>query len=142
LCFFVVSRYQYPLLDEFWVEGEWMTGVKCLWRSRYTLYTNMRTMKHGVGGRHALDMHVEQGSEGGKALLDSNTRKQECVLEVELVNGVFQTIYTNPSEEVMLSSLEISRAKTSIRSTQCPQHLPHFPEHRSVLAQERFLDSS
>jgi hypothetical protein len=60
------------------------------------LYTNMRTMKHGVGGRHALDMHVERGLERAKALLDSNTRKPDCVLKVELVNGVFQSIYSNP----------------------------------------------
>jgi hypothetical protein len=40
-----------------------------------------------------LDMHVEQGSERAKALLDSNTRKQECVLEVELINGVFQHLH-------------------------------------------------
>jgi hypothetical protein len=40
-------------------------------------------------------------------------RKQECVFEVELVNGVFQSIYTNPSEEAMMNSLEISRAKPS-----------------------------
>jgi hypothetical protein len=51
-----------------------------------------------------LDMHVEQGSERAKALLDSNTRKQECVLEVELINGVFQSIYTNPEEVVMVNS--------------------------------------
>lgn len=77
---------------------------------------------------------------GGKALLDSNTRKQECVLEVELVNGVFQTIYTNPSEEVMLSSLEISRAKTSIRSTQCPQHLMSWVQESSCYVTRRDLN--
>jgi hypothetical protein len=27
-CVFRVFRYQYRLLDEFWAEGEWMTGVK------------------------------------------------------------------------------------------------------------------
>ena len=86
----------------------------------------MRVMKHGVGGRHALDMHVEQGSERAKALLDSNARKQECVLEVELVNGVFQSIYTNPSE-VMINSLEISRAKKQHPLNTMPTTSPLFP---------------
>jgi hypothetical protein len=39
----------------------------------------------------ALDMHVGQGSERAKALLDSNTRKHRYILEVALVNGVFRT---------------------------------------------------
>ena len=38
----------------------------------------------------ALDIRVEQGSERPKALLDSNTRKRRCILEVVLVNGVFR----------------------------------------------------
>jgi len=38
----------------------------------------------------ALDLHVEQGPERAKALLDSNKRKHSCILEVLLVNGVFR----------------------------------------------------
>lgn len=33
----------------------------------------------------ALDMHVEQGSERAKALLDSNTRKRGSKFEIVLV---------------------------------------------------------
>jgi hypothetical protein len=40
----------------------------------------------------ALDMDVEQGLEWAKALLDSNTRKHNCLLEVVLVNGVFESL--------------------------------------------------
>ena len=68
----------------------------------------------------------EQGSERAKALLDSNARKQECVFEVELVNGVFQSIYTKPSEEVMMNSLQILSSKTQHPLNTMPTTSPLF----------------
>jgi len=71
---------------------------------------------------------------GAKALLDSNARKQECVFEVELVNGVFQSNYTNPSEEAMMNSLEISLNKT--QHDQCSCRKGSYTRHNQCLIQQ------
>ena len=81
-------------------------------------------------------MHVGQGSERAKALLDGNTRKHRYILEVALVNGVFRTF-----------TLTLRRSEDELTEIQAfalhnVTGLLYFPGDRSVLAQEMsFLDS-
>jgi hypothetical protein len=73
-----------------------VTGATRLTAFSIYLCTNMRTGESmALVEDMALDMHVGQGSERAKVLLDSNTRKHSCILEVALVNGVFRAFTLN-----------------------------------------------
>jgi hypothetical protein len=76
-----------------------------------------------------------KGLERAKALLDSNTRRQEYVLEVELINGVFQSIYTNFQKKLMVNSLRsLDQKPTSAQHN--ANTSPFISRSTDLLAQE------
>jgi hypothetical protein len=101
-------------------------------------------VKHGVGGRHVLDMRLEQGSERAKALLDSNARKQDCVLKVTSTRKrvYFGTFMPNPQKKLMTNPLRSLEQIPASALHNAAHTYPFFPGAQVSARAEKVLDSS